>query len=90
MKGLFFLTLGQADSYSNVFWTESSWIDLIESLGGIGFTTAAVLSFCFQERTKYCYDISRLKRFFYFAKDEDDPEQSSVDDNLQDVTQEEK
>ena len=71
VKGYFFMTLGQDSSSVTQEWKESSFVELISNLGGIGFTVAAVLSFLFEDRTRYVYDMSRLKRFFYFAKEDE-------------------
>ena len=65
------MTLGQDSSSVTQEWKESSFVELISNLGGIGFTVAAVLSFLFEDRTRYVYDMSRLKRFFYFAKEDE-------------------
>lgn len=67
-QGYYMMSFGQNALVGTKTWTKKSIFDLISDIGGLGISIAAFLQFCLSKRTEYCYDVSRMKRFFYFAK----------------------
>ena len=49
-------------------WTVSTVLGILSDVGGIAVSLTAFLRVLFVHRTKYSYDINRLKRFFYIKK----------------------
>ena len=79
MKGYYFLTLGQGNMVRTKTWTVSTVVSLLSEVGGFAVSTVSILRLLFVSRTKYSYDISRLKRFFYHEKQ--DSENSNFEDS---------
>ena len=76
------MTFGQADTMGSKTWKVETLVELLSNVGGLAFSLAAFLQFFFSKRTEYCYDISRLKRFFYFAKEDDSLDNKNSADYL--------
>ena len=53
-------------------WNVDSLFDLLSNVGGLAVSVVGIFQFCFSPRTEYSYDISRLKRFYYFEKEDQD------------------
>ena len=70
LQGYFYLTLGQASVTMSRTWNVDSLFDVLSNIGGLAVSVVGFFQFCFSPRTEYSYDISRLKRFYYFAKED--------------------
>ena len=49
-------------------WQVSTIAGLLSNVGGLAVSIATFLRILFVHRTKYSYDINRLRRFFYIKK----------------------
>ena len=67
-QGLYMVSLGQHPQIKSVTYQKVYLTDVIAKIGGIGVTLLGLLSICLSGHTQFSYDISRLKRFFYFEK----------------------
>ena len=53
--------------------------DVLAKIGGLVVTVIGLMQICLAGNTQYSYDISRLKRFFYFERIDEDADSSSND-----------
>ena len=60
-------------------WNVDSIFDVLSNIGGLAVSVVGFFQFCFSPRTEYSYDISRLKRFYYFAKEDQESNNENPD-----------
>ena len=60
-------------------WNVDSIFDVLSNIGGLTVSVVGFFQFCFSPRTEYSYDISRLKRFYYFAKEDHESNNENAD-----------